>query len=165
MARVSRVIGIGALVLLLPLMFGAGWIAGKAGYGSEVDPASLSDLERAFAARMQGVSMVGAFTVGGWENEPARMDRYDIERVEKVGDDQWRFTARIGYSGAEVPVPIVVTMRWVGDTPMITLTDFSVPGMGAFTVRLFYYGDRYAGTWQNERGAGGHMYGLIERRD
>jgi hypothetical protein len=55
-----------------------------------------------------------------------------------------------------------VTMRWVGDTPMIMLTDFTIPAMGTFTVRLFFYGDRYAGTWQHGR-VGGQMFGRIER--
>ena len=165
MVRLTRVLGVAGLLVLFALVFGAGWLVGAARYGSEVAPESLGDLERAFAERLSGASMVGAFTVDGWDNEAPRVDRYDIERVEKVGDDRWRFTARIGYSGAEVPLPLVVTMRWVGDTPMITLTDATVPGMGAFTVRLFYYGDRYAGTWENERGAGGHMYGRIERGD
>jgi hypothetical protein len=45
---------------------------------------------------------------------------------------------------------------------MISMTDTSIPGFGAFTVRLLFHDDRYAGTWQAERG-GGLMYGRIER--
>jgi hypothetical protein len=159
----SRIAGLIALVVLLPLMFGAGWLVGTLGYGTEVGPESLTALEREFVERMQGARMVGRFTVAGREDQPARPDEYFIESVEKVGDDRWRFTSRIGYGGSDVSIPLVVTMRWVGDTPMMMLTDFSVPSMGTFTVRLFYYGDRYAGTWQNERGVGGHMFGRIEK--
>jgi hypothetical protein len=60
-------------------------------------------------------------------------------------------------------IPIVVPMRWNGDTPMIVMTDTSLPGLGTFTVRLFFYGDRYAGTWQHGA-VGGHMSGRIEKR-
>ena len=56
----------------------------------------------------------------------------------------------------------MVTMRWVGDTPMITMTDLSIPTLGTFTARVFFYGDRYAGTWQHDR-VGGHMFGSIEK--
>jgi hypothetical protein len=39
----------------------------------------------------------------------------------------------------------------------------SLPGLGTFTVRLFFYNDRYAGSWQHgERG--GYMSGRIESR-
>lgn len=139
--RIGRLLGAAALVVLLVLMFAAGWMTGTLGYGSEVDPASLTAVERDFAERMRGARMVGRFTLDGREARPARPDEYYIESVEKVGDDRWRFTSRIGYSGSDVLVPLVVTMRWIGDTPMMTLTDFEVPTMGAFTVRLFY-GDR-----------------------
>ena len=50
----------------------------------------------------------------------------------------------------------------VGDTPMITLTDLAVPTLGTFTARVFFYGDRYAGTWQHGN-VGGHMFGRIEK--
>ena len=38
----------------------------------------------------------------------------------------------------DVTLPIVVTMVWAGDTPMITLTDFAIPSMGTFTARVFF---------------------------
>lgn len=162
MARVSRVLGAVALLVLLVLAFGAGWLTGTLGYGAEVDPASLAGLEREFAERMRGARMVGRFTLDGREDQPGRPDEYVIESVEKVGEDRWRFTWRVDYSGSDVLLPLVVTMRWIGDTPMMMLTDFEIPTMGTFTVRLFYYGDRYAGTWENERGIGGHMFGRVE---
>jgi len=163
MARLSRVIGTGAVLLLLVFVFGAGWVVAKAGYGSEVAPASLSDLERQFAERMRGVAMVGRFTVAGREDRAARPDRYDIESVEKVGDDLWRFNSKFGDSGG-VTLPIVVTMRWAGDTPMIILTDLTIPSIGTFTTRVFFYRDHYAGTWSNDAGVGGHMFGRLEKK-
>ena len=152
------------MTVLLLMMFAAGWITAKTGMGSVVDPASLSDLERRFTERMRGVALVGRFTDAGREDQPGRPDRYDISSVEKVGTDQWRFNARMRYGSADVTLPVVVTMRWIGDTPMITLTDYSIPSLGMFTARVFFYGDQYAGTWKNER-VGGHMFGRIEKSD
>jgi hypothetical protein len=149
-----------ALALLL-VVFGAGWLVGRTGIGSVVEPESLTTAEREFAERMEGASLVGRFTVTGREDRAASPDRYDIQSVEKVGEDLWRFNATIG-DGMDIALPIVVPMRFVGDTPMITLTDLGIPGFGTFTARVFFYQDRYAGTWQGGRG-GGHMFGRIEK--
>jgi hypothetical protein len=164
MALVRRVLGMAMVVVLVLAIFGGGWLAGRLGYGSVVDPASLPDLERQFAERMRDVTMVGSFTVAGREDRAPRPDRYDIFSVEKVGDGQWRFNARMDCCGVNgATLPIVVPMRWYGDTPMIMMTDTSVPGLGTFSVRVFFYGDRYAGTWQHGA-VGGHMSGRIEKR-
>ena len=42
-------------------------------------------------------------------------------------------------------------------------TDSEPFGIGTFTVRVFFYGDRYAGTWQHGS-VGGHMSGRIEKQ-
>jgi hypothetical protein len=60
-------------------------------------------------------------------------------------------------------IPIVVPMRWIGDTPVIMMTDTTLPGVGTFTVRLFFYGDEYAGTWVHGK-VGGQMTGRIQKR-
>ena len=66
-----------------------------------------------------------------------------------------------GLNGATVP--IAVPMRWVGDTPVIMMTNTGLPGIGTYSVRVFFYGDHYAGTWQGER-AGGFMSGRLEKQ-
>jgi hypothetical protein len=45
---------------------------------------------------------------------------------------------------------------------MIMMTDMTIPALGKFTTRVFFYEDRYSGIWQDER-IGGHMFGRIER--
>ena len=164
MASVRRVLGIAAIVILLSAVFAGGWLVGRLGIGAVVDPASLSDLERQFTEQMRDVTMVGTFTVAGRENREPRADRYDISSVEKVGNDRWRFNASMDCCGVNgATIPIVVPMRFSGDTPMIMMTDTTLPGVGTFTVRVFFYGDRYAGTWQHGK-VGGHMSGRIEKR-
>lgn len=154
----SRVVLVLAAVVVA---FGGGWLMAKTGMGSAMDPATLPALERAFAERMQGAALVGHFTIAGRNDRAATADRYDIYSVEKVGDDQWRFNAKIGESG--LTLPIVVRMQFVDDTPMIVMTDSTIPGMGTFTARVFFHGDLYAGTWAHVGSAGGHMFGRIER--
>ena len=160
MARVSRWAGLFVGILLL-ISFAVGWIAGTMGLGAAIDPAKLPERERRFVEQMQDVAMVGHFTADGREDLPARPDRYDISSVEKVGEDRWRFNARIGEK--DLTLPVTVTMRWVEDTPLIMLTDLNIPALGTFSSRVFFYGDRYAGTWQHGT-VGGHLFGRIEKR-
>jgi len=162
MALVRRMVTGVALVLIALLLVAGGWFLGRLGIGTVVDPASLNESERQFAERMRDVSLVGSFTMTGREDRTPRADRYDSASVEKVGTDLWRFNANMDCCGVSGAIPVVVPMRWIGDTPVIMMTDTSLPGLGTFTVRLFFYGDRYAGTWQHgERG--GHMSGRIEK--
>jgi hypothetical protein len=161
MATVRRGLGIVLVVVLALVIFAGGWLIGRLGIGAVVDPASLTGAERQFAERMRGVTLVGSFTTDGSADRTPQADRYEIVSVEKVGHDLWRFNAKCcGLSGA---VPIVVPMRFNGDTPMIMMTGTSLPGLGTFTARVFFYGDRYAGTWQHGDEVGGHMWGRIER--
>jgi hypothetical protein len=163
MARVRRVLGTAIVVVLLLAIFGGGWLVGRLGIGSAVNPASLTDVERQFTERMRDVSLTGSFTVAGREDRAPRSDHYDISSVEKVGDNLWRFNASMHCCGVNGTIPVVVPMRWNGDTPMIMMTDTSLPGIGTFTVRLFFYGDRYAGTWQHGA-VGGNMSGHVEKQ-
>jgi hypothetical protein len=165
MATVFKLLKVAALLAGLLAMFGGGWLAGRLGLGSVLDASMLPAAERAFAERMRNVTMVGSFTVSGHEDRAPSTDRYEIASVEKVGENTWRFNAKMDCCGAagQSGIPIVVPMHFVGDTPVIMMTDTSLPGIGTFTVRVFFYGDRYAGTWQHGS-VGGHMSGRMETK-
>jgi hypothetical protein len=161
MAQSRRWLKTVSLLVLILVVFAAGWLVAKTGMGSAMDPASLPEVERQFVEKMRGAAMVGRFTISGREDRQSAPDRYDIYGVDKVGQDQWRFNAKIGENG--MTLPIVVTMRFVDDTPIVLMTDATIPGIGTFTVRVFFYGDEYAGTWHHAGKGGGHMFGRIER--
>jgi hypothetical protein len=163
MAIVGRLFRFAVILVLLVLMLGVGWVAGRLGYGSTVPVASLEERERQFSERMRDSSLVGYFTVDGREKRNAEEDRYDIASVEKVGQDRWRFNVRMRHGNFDVTMPVVVPVKWVDDTPVVTMTDWEIPTLGTFTCRVFFYGDRYAGTWQHGR-VGGLMYGRIEKQ-
>ncbi len=121
---------------------------------------SQADLEKDFSEKLSGSALVGTFTVVG---KPAgKPERYEIASAKKLTGDDWVITARIKYGDKDVPVPLVVKVFWAGDTPVLSLTDLTIPGMGTFTSRVMFYGDRYVGTWQHGE-VGGHMYGMIEK--
>ena len=158
-----RVFGIAGVVLLVGIAYAGGWIVAKSGIGQGVDPESLSDLEHAFAERMQNVTLVGFFTIEGREVDTRRhAERYEITSLTKVDDTNWRFDARITFGNTDVTLPVTVPIVWAGDTPMISITDFAIPPLGSFTVRLIFYADRYAGSWQHGD-VGGLMFGTIQK--
>ena len=128
------------------------------------DESTADAREEAFSKSMENCVLVGSFTVDGKDDgEPLKAERYEIESVAKANDNLWIFTARVKYGQLDTKLPITVPMEWAGDTPMVTLTNASLPGLGeGFSARVLFYEDRYAGTWQHGP-VGGHMFGKIER--
>lgn len=156
----SLVAGI-SLALVLT-MVGGSQSQEKPDKGAKPAKLSREELEKAFAERLSGAVLVGNFSVVGKE-KPASPERYELKKVSKVQGDFWQFEARIKYGQTDVTVPLVLKVVWADDTPMITLTDATLPGLGAgFSTRVLFDNDRYAGTWQHGK-VGGHMWGTIEK--
>ena len=68
------------------------------------------------------------------------------------------------YDKYDVPVPLRLEVKWAGDTPIITLTNFTIPVLGTFTSRVVIYNNKYAGTWTHGK-AGGHLFGRIVKME
>ena len=137
--------------------------------GKTAEPAAAArapaqqELERKFAEELTGSTLVGNYTVDGRTGAPSQ-DRYKIAKVTKIEGDLWRFDAQIIYGKHDVTVPLPLTVKWAGDTPVITLTDMLVPGLGTYTARVLFYRGRYAGTWSGSD-HGGEMWGRIEKEE
>jgi hypothetical protein len=115
-------------------------------------------LEKQFEESMRGVTLVGQSTRA---NKPGVFDdKYRIDSVRKVAGDKWLFTARVMYEKRDLPIPVPLTVKWAGDTPVVTLTDLTIPGSGTFTARVLFYRGAYAGTWSGH-GEGGELWGKI----
>ena len=126
------------------------------------DPPAARDaatLEKEFAEKLSGAALVGTFSIQGRKSAP-KEERYEIASVKKLQDHDWLITSRIKYGDKDVNLPVVVQVFWADDTPVITLTDFAVPGFGKFTCRVLVYRDQYAGTWSGGD-HGGHLFGRI----
>ena len=119
------------------------------------------ELDRKFEEMMKGVTLVGRSTRLS-DDKVVGEEKYVIEGVSKLAGDTWLFRSRLQYGARDIPVPLPVTIRWAGDTPVITLTDLSIPGVGTYTARVILYRDQYAGTWSGEKG-GGQLFGKIVR--
>jgi hypothetical protein len=122
-------------------------------------------LEKQFAETMSGATLVGQFTLVGPKGEqPLKEDRYTLGKVSKLKNDFWSFETRIQYGDHDVKLPLALQVKWAGDTPMITLTDVTIPGLGTFTSRVLVYRGHYAGTWSGGD-HGGHLFGKIVREN
>ena len=123
----------------------------------EADDARIAQFEE----QMSGVALVGRFTITGGDADPQE-ERYDILDVTKSDDgDWWVIRARIRYGQHDLTVPMPVEVKWAGGTPVITVDELTIPGLGTFDSRVVIRGNRYAGTWQHGD-VGGHLFGIIE---
>lgn len=119
------------------------------------------ELEKQFTERMTGAVLVGNFSVVGKDGKPANPERYELKKVAKFAGEFWVFEYKYGQK--DVTIPLTLRMIWADDTPMITLTNATLPGLGAaFGARVIFYGDLYAGTWQHGK-VTGHLWGTIEK--
>ena len=126
----------------------------------DTPPPALNAAEKQFQEALNNVTLTGQSTVDG--KPEVREDHYVIERVSKVSDELWKFDARLPYHGKEMKVSMPLPVKWAGDTPIITLTNMAIPGLGTFTARVLIYDNRYAGTWQHGP-VGGNLFGKIEK--
>lgn len=119
-----------------------------------------ADLEKQFAEDLSGATLVGRYTTDGQEDAKQSEEKYVIRKVAKIKDDRWLFIVRMQFGDIDMNLPLQLTVRWAGDTPVITLTDLTIPGLGTFTSRVAIYRGRYAGTWQHGK-MGGHLFGKV----
>jgi hypothetical protein len=127
---------------------------------SRKDPATeQARMVREFEQTLTGAVLAGKFAMG----DKVAEDRYTILKASHMTGETWVIQTRIQYGKRDITVPVPVTVKWAGDTPVITLTDAGIPGLGTFTARVLFYRGQYAGTWANQEGHGGQMWGKLER--
>ncbi len=128
-------------------------------------PASpeMNDAERRFAELLTGAKLVGAFSMDAAPSAPPNPEGYEIVSAVKLQGEQWVVQAKMTYKGIDLPIPIPVQVHWAGDTPVLQVTNLTIPLLGeGFFARVLFYDGRYAGTWQHGK-KGGHLWGKIER--
>ena len=111
---------------------------------------------------MSGVTLIG-HSASLKDESIAGEEKYGIEKVSKLGRETWLFHVHIQYGSHDIPVPLPVTIKWAGDTPVITITNLTIPGLGTYTARVLLYEAQYAGTWSS-KDHGGQVFGKIERQ-
>jgi|TARA_B110000263_G_scaffold148693_1_gene129017 hypothetical protein len=132
----------------------------------EAPPASQISAEKQklydlFEKKMTNVKFTGNFTVLGKQQDNLPKESYTIVSVKKLAEGElWLFTARVQFGGRDVTLPMPLQVQWAGTTPVITLTNVLIPGLGTFSSRVVIYKNKYAGTWTHGD-VGGHLFGTI----
>ncbi len=117
----------------------------------------------AFEKLLTGSKFTGNFTILGRDAASPPAETYDIVSVKKLDKgDYWLFKARIRYGGKDVTLPMPLEVKWAGDTPVISLTNLDLPGLGTFSARVVIYNGKYAGTWTHGK-VGGHLFGVVAK--
>ncbi len=143
----------------------ASFVGTAAAQEKAAEKPNQEELEKKFSERMTGAVLVGHYSVVGKDAKPANPERYELKKVSKFDGDLWTFEARVKFGQTDVTLPLTLRMIWAEDTPMIALTNATLPGLGAaFGARVIFDGDLYAGTWQHGK-VGGHLWGTIEKAD
>lgn len=128
------------------------------------DAPELTAAEKQFQDSMVNVKLTGYYTLG--DSPELHEDGYVIERVSKIGADTWKFEARIQYNKKDFKLAMNLPVKFAGDTPVISLTDFAVPGFGKFTARVVLYNGTYAGYWSAAGAShGGTLFGKIVKNE
>lgn len=134
--------------------------AGPATTRPAVDRATL---ESNFSKKLTRATLEGSFTTStGAGADAGRLskDSYTLGAVRKLDDRTWLFESKMRVRGIDVMIPLHLTLEWAGDTPVIVLDDFTIPGMGVFSARVLFYDGHYCGYWKHgERG--GTLFGII----
>lgn len=135
--------------------------APAADQSAEQGAADRPAMEKALAERLSNSRLSGFYVIDGKEGPP-QQDQYTLGKVEKQEGDKWLIHARIEYGKKSVNVPLEVPIFWAGDAAVISVTNFTIPGLGSYTARVMIHGDRYAGTWSAGETHGGFLWGRIQ---
>lgn len=134
---------------------------------AKVEAPAWTDAEKANFERLEkmltNVRLVGHFTIDGQPLKELKEEKYEIKSVKKLPDGKaWLMAARIQYATYDVTVPLIMNIEWAGNTPVLTLDQFAIPGMGTFDARVIFHDGKYIGTWTHDK-VGGHLFGRIEK--
>lgn len=113
------------------------------------------------SAMLTGARLTGRFTIIGKADQAPFDEEYAIISAEKMEEkNYWLIKARIKYGDKDVTVPMPLPISWADDTPVISLTNFTIPLLGNFDCRVVLHDGKYAGTWRHGD-VSGHLFGEI----
>lgn len=141
---------------------------------AQTQPASRPALDRAALEKRLAETLTGATLTGLWQHtdfatdgKPGKLgepkpDTYSITAAAREDGDMWAINARMQFAEVDVTLPLRVRIVWAGDTPIITVDDLAVPGVGVYSARVMIVGQMYSGVWSGSH-YGGVMSGQIIR--
>lgn len=125
---------------------------------------SVEDLEAAFVETLANVLFEGQWClIKEGKLGESKPEQYEIVGVMKTGGDRWVVNARIQYGTVNLVAPVPVQVKWAGDTPIMIVDKFTMPGAGTYSARVMIFENTYSGTWTGGD-HGGLLHGLIVKK-
>jgi len=122
---------------------------------------SPEDLEAAFVGTLANVLFQGEWClIKDGKLGESKPEQYEIVGVMKTGGDRWVVNARIQYGKVNLVAPVPIQVKWAGDTPIMIVDKFTMPGAGTYSARVMIFENTYSGTW-TAGDHGGMLHGLI----
>lgn len=133
----------------------------SAAAASEADKQQAA-LEAGLSKMLSGATLEGSFTSSGPGSDGSKLSRekYTLGEVKKLAGDIWQFPTRIEYGGKDVTLPILLPIRWAGDTPLVVVDQVNLPGFGTVSARVLFFDGHYAGYWKHGEHSG-NLFGEI----
>src|SRR4051812_29910082 len=125
MTRLLRIAFLFLLASHFSLLASSSTLAEEPPKPTTTQPAQ-QDLDAALTARLTNAVMSGQYTMG---NSAPKKDKYTIVSVRKLKDDIWLFQARVQFGNKDVTIPMIIPIKWAGDTPVISVTELGLPGL------------------------------------
>lgn len=148
------------VLAILTLAFG---LLPHATYADEESPSDRQRRDR-LAEYLNDCDFVGRYTNEHNADHPPAAERYTIKSCTALDEpEMYQLNVRIVYGAVDSEVPLRVRIVFADQTPVITLDQVWIPGLGTFDARVMIRRDRYAGSWQHDD-HGGHLFGVIEQR-
>src|SRR5262245_53191793 len=120
--------------------------------------AEMNALEKAVQESLTNASRVGYFT--GGDSNATTPDTDTIESLTKIDATTWKIDARIQYGGKDYRASVNIPVLWAGETPVLSMAQYAIPGQGVYSARILIHNGMYAGTWGSP-GKGGKMFGMV----
>lgn len=125
---------------------------------------SPGDLEAAFVETLANVLFQGEWClIEKGKLGESKPEQYEIVGVMKTGGDRWVVNARIQYGKVNLVAPVPIQVKWAGDTPIMFVDNFSMPGAGTYSARVMIFENTYSGTW-TAGDHGGLLHGVIVKK-
>ena len=139
-------------------------VEGQTNPAGPVAEKSVEDLEAAFVNIMANVLFQGEWClIKDGKLGASKPEQYEIVGVMKTGGDRWVVNARIQYGKVNLVAPVPVQVKWAGDTPILIVDKFTMPGAGTYSARVMIFENTYSGTW-TAADHGGLLHGLIVKK-
>lgn len=111
---------------------------------------------------LSGATLSGLLSPAG-NHQPTQAAVLVKQLQKAAGPHDWLFQIAITAGGKEQECSVKGDVHWHGSTPVLTMHDVEIPGVGQVSGKLMIHNRLFAATWVHE-GVRGHAWGDVAVR-